>query len=90
VYKYKEWLANAGFVDIVEKKYKWPANRWPKDKKYKELGAWSLTALDGGLEGLTLALFTRGLSWSQEETLAFCALVRRELRNPRIHAYWEM
>jgi hypothetical protein len=90
VFRYKELMADAGFVDIVEKRYKWPTNRWPRDPKYKELGQWSLTALDGGLEGLCMAVFTRALGWSQEDTLAFCAQVRKDLRNPKIHAYWVM
>jgi hypothetical protein len=35
---YKEQMESAGFVDVVETIYKWPTNKWPKDKKYKELG----------------------------------------------------
>ena len=36
--KYKELLEEAGFVDVVVKKYKWPSNRWPKDYKHKQIG----------------------------------------------------
>jgi len=35
---YKSQLEAAGFVDVVETKYIWPSNRWPKDRKLKELG----------------------------------------------------
>jgi hypothetical protein len=35
---YKGMLEELGFTDIVETRYKWPQNQWPKDKKYKELG----------------------------------------------------
>jgi hypothetical protein len=28
----------AGFTNVVETKYFWPLNKWPKDKKLKELG----------------------------------------------------
>jgi hypothetical protein len=35
---YKKQMEEAGFTNIVETKYKWPQNRWPKDPKYKELG----------------------------------------------------
>lgn len=35
---YSAWLAEAGFTDVVELRYKWPQNRWPKDRKLKELG----------------------------------------------------
>jgi hypothetical protein len=34
----KDYLASAGFTEVVETRYKWPQNRWPKDRKYKELG----------------------------------------------------
>lgn len=35
---YEQQLDEAGFVDIVTIKEKWPTNRWPKDKKYKQIG----------------------------------------------------
>jgi len=80
----------AGFEDVVEMQYKWPQNRWPKDPKYKELGLWTLANVDEGLEGLSLALFTRGLGWSKEEVLAYLVQVRRDIRSTRIHAYWSI
>lgn len=36
---FKAQMEAAGFVNVKEKIYKWPSNWWPKDKKYKELGA---------------------------------------------------
>ena len=35
---YKSLLEAAGFVNVVDVKYKWPQNRWPKDPKLKEIG----------------------------------------------------
>jgi hypothetical protein len=35
---YKLQLEAAGFKNVVEKRYKWPLNRWPKDPKLKKLG----------------------------------------------------
>ena len=35
---YPKQLAEAGFVDIVTVEEKWPTNRWPKHKKYKQIG----------------------------------------------------
>ncbi|RKL48021.1 hypothetical protein BFJ70_g2384 [Fusarium oxysporum] len=84
---YKSMMQKAGFINIVERHFKWPLNAWAKDPYYKEIGAWSFANLDGGLEGLTLALFTRGMKWTKEETMTFCAEVRKHLRDPRIHAY---
>ncbi|PKS12616.1 hypothetical protein jhhlp_000824 [Lomentospora prolificans] len=88
VTEYKNYLAEAGFEDIVEVQKKWPTNTWPRDPRFKELGAWAYANIAGGLEGLSLAHFTRGLGWTSEQTLAFCASVRKDLKDPKIHAYW--
>jgi len=87
---YPTWLEEAGFTEITTRTFKWPSNRWPRDQKYKEIGAWTLTALDAGLEGLAMALFTRGLGWTQEQVLAFAASARKDMRNTSIHAYFNM
>ncbi len=81
-------LAAAGFVDVVEIPFKWPMNRWPKEKRYKELGLWTQENFVMGLEAMSLALFTRGLGWSYEEVLVFVTRVRADMRDGSIHAYW--
>lgn len=37
--KYKRMMLDAGFINVSEKLYKWPINAWPRDTKYKEIGA---------------------------------------------------
>jgi hypothetical protein len=32
-------MAEVGFTDIVETRFKWPTNSWAKGKKYKELSS---------------------------------------------------
>lgn len=81
------WLANQGFINIRRHRTKWPLNDWPRDKHYKEIGSLCFHNIDHGLEGLLLALFTRVLGWSKEETLLFCSRVRKQLRDRRTHAY---
>ena len=34
----KKIMEETGFVDVVEVIYKWPMNKWPADKKMKEIG----------------------------------------------------
>jgi hypothetical protein len=34
----KKRMEEAGFVDVVEVIYKWPLNRWPANKRMKEIG----------------------------------------------------
>lgn len=38
--RYKQQMTDAGFINVHEVVYKWPTNPWPKDPKYKELGAY--------------------------------------------------
>jgi len=89
-WEYKEMFEKAGFVDVTVHHFKWPSNIWPRDKRFKEMGRWNLANIDGGLEGLTLGYFTRGLGMSKEETVALCAGARSEIRNVKIHAYWPL
>merc|ERR1712093_460683 len=86
--KYKEQLEKAGFVNVVEQKFTWPQNRWPKEKKMKEIGAWSLENMAPSLEGFSMALFTRVFNWTKEEVEIFLVDVRKEMKDTKVHAFW--
>jgi hypothetical protein len=83
-----DMMREAGFVDIVAKHVPWPTNPWPRHPKHKELGQWSYENFSWGCESMSLALFTRALGWSADEVRVFMALVRQDLRNRRMHGYW--
>lgn len=51
--KLKQMMIDAGFTDVVEVVYKWPQNKWPKNPKYKELGAWQQLNLQEGLQAFS-------------------------------------
>lgn len=64
-------LEKAGFVDVVETKYKWPMNGWPNPvhrthgddgdkpwKRLREIGVWNQLRLYDGVEGFMLRLLT--------------------------------
>ena len=53
-------------------------------------GAWAHAATVANLDGLTMALFTRGLDWSPEMVNTFLVDVRKDMKNSRIHSYWPM
>jgi len=93
--QYVAQLQAAGFVDIVQRKYKWPTNRWPKDRRHKQLGTWNNENFTNGMKGFSLALFTRpreenGLGWTVEELEELLSKVKVELDNSKIHAYFPM
>lgn len=87
---YKDLMIKAGFTDVVEQQYKWPIGVWPKDKYYKEIGYWTFANLDHGVEGLMMALLTRGMGWTREQVLIFCSQARACLRDTSVHAYIPM
>ncbi|KAI5465270.1 S-adenosyl-L-methionine-dependent methyltransferase [Mariannaea sp. PMI_226] len=86
----KQKMIDRGFTNVTEQWYRWPMNSWPKEPKFKNLGAWSLENVLSGLSALSLALFTRVLGWTREEVELFLVDVRRDLRNKNIHGYWRI
>lgn len=88
--KYKSFMLEAGFVDVVEVQYIWPQNTWPKDPRLKELGRWNLVNSLDGLEGYSLALLTRVLGMSNDEVQLLLMDVRKDMKKRSIHAYWPM
>jgi hypothetical protein len=52
----KDRLERAGFVDVVETRYKWPMNGWNRDTKPEKLGLWNQFCLFDGVEGYMLRL----------------------------------
>lgn len=63
----KNFIEQAGFVDVVEKEYKMPVGGWMEDKKWKEIGQWNLLFLLEGLDGMQLFILKTilGVSFSR-------------------------
>lgn len=70
-------MKEIGFVDVKIERFRWPSNSWPRDKKFKELGAWCYENFSSGLEAITMAALTRGHGWSVEDTTVFLMGVDR-------------
>jgi ubiquinone/menaquinone biosynthesis C-methylase UbiE len=79
-----------GFTSVEERKFKWPIGPWPKDRKLKEIGIWTRAHLDAGLEGWTMRGLTTVLGWTPPQVHAFCANMRKEMGNPKIHGIHPM
>lgn len=62
--KSKRLIEAAGFVDVVEAKYKVPVGGWMEDKKWKEMGRWNLLYLPEGLKVMALFILTSILNVS--------------------------
>ncbi|KIW68781.1 hypothetical protein PV04_04702 [Phialophora macrospora] len=86
----RELMIETGFVDVEKRAYCWPMNQWPRDPRLKKIGVWTFHDFTASLSGISLALFTRGLSWSPDELEVFLIDVRRDMKNTAYHAYWPM
>ncbi|KAF2708183.1 S-adenosyl-L-methionine-dependent methyltransferase [Pleomassaria siparia CBS 279.74] len=83
----KEWMEEAGFVDVEERRFIWPIGTWPKDVRLKDLGRWGERNWADGLEGWVLALYTRVLGWTYAEVQAFVAEFKSIIKDRKNH-YW--
>jgi hypothetical protein len=61
-----------------------PVGTWPKDKKLKELGLYQQHHMLLAVEAFSLALFTRVLNWSFEETQILIAETKREFKSAKL------
>ncbi|KAK0620842.1 S-adenosyl-L-methionine-dependent methyltransferase [Immersiella caudata] len=87
-YKYREQLEAQGFVNVQERVFRWPQNQWPRNRKSKEIGMFTLENVGSGVEALSTAVYTRALGWPKERLDALIAEVRAEMKDTSIHAYW--
>jgi len=80
-------MAEAGFVNITEKRLAVPINAWAKGAEHKVLGAMEMINLLEVAQGITMTVFTKALGWSEEEVEMLLTDVRNNLKDRSIHAY---
>ncbi|EEP78003.1 hypothetical protein UREG_02852 [Uncinocarpus reesii 1704] len=84
---YKQQLIDAGFINVQDDVYKVPIGTWPKDPKMKQLGRYQLTQVLAALEPFMMALYTRVMDYTVQETEVLMAGLRAEFKNPNNHLY---
>ncbi|KAL6703856.1 hypothetical protein ACN47E_008990 [Coniothyrium glycines] len=86
----KAGIEAAGFINVVEHRWKLPIGAWPANKKFKELGQYNRFNWEQGIEGWCIYLLTTVLKWSKEEVQVYLAKMRLALKDRSIHAYQEI
>ncbi|KAK7947887.1 uncharacterized protein PG986_008773 [Apiospora aurea] len=84
--RYKEWLEEIGFVDVVERKLAWPYGAWAKSRRLKLAGLFCQRDFYDGVSGIAHVMLKRA-GMSNEEIEAQIAEFRSNLVDPAIHAY---
>lgn len=82
--KLKGFQEKSGLVNVHEAVYPLPVGTWPSDPKQKSLGGQMLVNVLDGMEGFTMALFTKVLGWSAEDTKDFMQDCKRDLQDNNI------
>jgi hypothetical protein len=83
-------VRDAGFVNIVHKRYRVPIGPWARNATLKEVGGWNMRQVLNGLEGLSMRLYTGVLGWKEEDIRGLLGRVRRDLADPRVHALFDL
>ncbi|KAL1304797.1 hypothetical protein AAFC00_003726 [Neodothiora populina] len=83
----KSILERAGFVDVVDVRFKWPVNPWPNDPKLKQLGKLNEIRLIENLEAFTMRLLTQAGNMTANEAHVYLAQVRKAVKDQSIHGY---
>ncbi|KAK6526638.1 hypothetical protein TWF694_005219 [Orbilia ellipsospora] len=87
---YKDYLRDAGFINIHEEVFKLPNSPWPKNKLLKEAGGYQMVNFLEALEGLSLRMFQAAYNMSVDEIHVLLAKVRSDIKNKSIHTYYNL
>lgn len=83
----KSYLAEAGFVNLGEKKFAVPMNAWAKGKEQKAIGNMQMANNLEGVDGITMTVFTRSLGWNPADVEQLLVDVKKDMKDRNIHAY---
>ncbi|KAF8861686.1 hypothetical protein BDZ45DRAFT_799866 [Acephala macrosclerotiorum] len=77
--RYKGCLVEAGFQDVVERRFNCSTGSWAKGEKNRMLGEWGKANILQSLGSLSLAILTKGLGMSVAEIELLLADVRNDI-----------
>lgn len=83
--KYRRWMEEIGFTDVVERQLLCPVNGWPLDPEDRLLGRWMHLDSQKGVPGMVKVLLASGMP--QGEIPAFLEEVRVNLADVKMRAY---
>ncbi|CAN8103669.1 unnamed protein product [Discula destructiva] len=84
--KYKQWMIEIGFVDVVEVPLLIPTNSWPLDPDDQHIGHFTRLDVEKALGATTKILLAAGMT--QEEVPEFLESVRWSLGDAGLRGYY--
>ncbi|KAK6214345.1 hypothetical protein LQW54_004573 [Pestalotiopsis sp. IQ-011] len=86
--KFKDYFAEAGFVDIVEVKYKGIGSGWPTKEPERSLGRYMSVSSLEVVKAVSGKLLGEGLGLPQDIVQPIVAQARKDVVDPNVHFYW--
>jgi methyltransferase family protein len=87
----RDYLAEAGFVNCVERRVRIPIGSWSSDPKLKEVGGYVYLFVSQSVEGFALFLLTQIMGWKLEECQALIAKMMYAVKQYRkFRPYYEV
>ncbi|KAF3768137.1 hypothetical protein M406DRAFT_106901 [Cryphonectria parasitica EP155] len=83
--KFKAWMIEAGFVDVVEKQFLSPVNGWPVDPKDQKIGKWYCLNMLKFPGSITKLLQSAGIP--PDEIPAFQQQIREDVTSRHMRVY---
>lgn len=83
-----EQMRNAGFINVICRKFKLPIGPWPRDPVLRRAGMFGLVNVLDGIQGLSLKIFTELLDYSLDDLEVLLSECRLEIRDRAVHSYW--
>lgn len=83
--KYKQWMMEAGFVEIHEQQILVPVNIWPLDPEERRLGGWFSLDVQKGVTGTAKLLEAAGMA--AEDIPGFMEEVCHSVTHKDMRAY---
>ncbi|KAI5809427.1 S-adenosyl-L-methionine-dependent methyltransferase [Pyronema omphalodes] len=83
----KDYLEDAGFVDVQVTKVKQPIGPWPTDPALKQIGSMALLIAETGLRAYCMEPFTGFLGLSGKKASKSCREALKSMKEANAHIY---
>lgn len=88
--KYARMLREAGFTNIVQRKFQVPVGTWPRNSQQKRMGALCHAVLSAGAEAYALKMCTSALGMELEAVNKVIQDYIAEISNKAVHSSYEV
>ncbi|KAI1115793.1 S-adenosyl-L-methionine-dependent methyltransferase [Nemania sp. NC0429] len=86
VVNYPRYFEEAGFENIVERRFYWPTSPWAKGKYFKTVAMYFQEDMISGLEAISMKVL-QATGMTPTEIQDFCEEVKVDFRDTNLHAY---